>query len=196
MMRILLVLCAMPAFSQVLELAVGGGQSRLSNTGLGKLDASSPLQDDYSLKGGFRINFRMTTNSGDFTGHEFGYAYNRTQLVQNNTDGSNISTGMAIHQGFYNYLLYPTREGSRIRPFAAGGAHFNNYVPPGASATQGGGSTKFGVNYGGGLKIRVSEKFMIRFDARQYINPKPFGLINPGGWMKMNEFSSSLAFVL
>ena len=196
MMRILLVLCAMPAFSQVLELAVGGGQSRLSNAGLGQLDATSTQQNDYSLKGGYRINFRMTTNSGDFTGHEFGYAYNRTQLLQNSPDGSNVSTGMAIHQGFYNYLLYPTREGFRIRPFAAGGVHFNNYVPPGASATQGGGSTKFGVNYGGGLKVRVSEKFMIRFDVRQYINPKPFGFINPGGWMKMNEFSSSFAFVL
>ena len=103
MIRILLLFCALPAFSQVLELAVGGGQSRLSNAGLGQLDATSTQQNDYSLKGGYRINFRMTTNSGDFTGHEFGYAYNRTQLLQNNTDGSNIFTGMAIHQGFYNY---------------------------------------------------------------------------------------------
>lgn len=195
MIRILLLLFALPAFPQVLEVAVGGGQSRLSNTGLGKLDAASTEQNDYSLKGGFRINFRLTTNSGDFTGHEFGYAYNRTQLLQNSA-GSSTATGMAIHQGFYNYLLYPIREGSKIRPFATGGVHFNNYVPPGASATSGGGNTKFGVNYGGGLKIRVSEKFLLRFDARQYINPKPFGLINPGGWIKMNEFSSSLAFVL
>ena len=197
MMRAFLLLClTLPAFSQALELAVGGGVSRLSNTGLGKLDAASTEQNDYSLKGGFRINFRMTTNSGDFKGHEVGYAYNRTQLVQNSGGVASSSTGMAIHQGFYNYLLYPTREGKRIRPFAAGGVHFNNYVPPGASATSGGGNTKFGVNYGGGLKLRVSERFMLRFDARQYINPKPFGLINPGGWIRMNELSSSLAFVL
>ena len=138
---------------------------------------------------------RMTLNSGDFKGHETGYAYNRTQLVQNG-EGASSQTGMAIHQGFYNYLLYPTREGSRIRPFAAGGVHFANYVPPGASATSGGGSTKFGVNYGGGIKIRVSERFLLRFDARQFLNPKPFGLINPGGWIRMNEYSTSLAFVL
>jgi hypothetical protein len=195
MIRVFLILLAAPAWSQALELAAGGGQSRLSNTGLGKVDPASTQQDDYSLKGGFRIVMRMTFNSGDFTGHETGYAYNRTQLIQN-AAGGNFQQGMAIHQGFYNYLLYPTREGARIRPFAAGGVHFANYVPPGASATSGGGSTKFGVNYGAGLKIRVSEKFLLRFDVRQYMNPKPFGLINPNGWIRMNEYSTSLAFVL
>ena len=195
MIRILGLLLAVPAWSQALEMAVGGGVSRLTNGGLGKVDAASAQQDDYSLKGGFRLVMRMTMNSGDFKGHETGYAYNRTQLVQNG-EGASSQTGMAIHQGFYNYLLYPTREGSRIRPFAAGGVHFANYVPPGASATSGGGSTKFGVNYGGGIKIRVSERFLLRFDARQFLNPKPFGLINPGSWIRMNEYSTSLAFVL
>ena len=195
MSRILGLLLAIPVWSQALEMAVGGGVSRLTNGGLGKVDAASAQQNDYSLKGGFRLVMRMTMNSGDFKGHETGYAYNRTQLVQNGF-GFSSQTGMAIHQGFYNYLLYPTREGSRIRPFAAGGVHFANYVPPGASATSGGGSTKFGVNYGGGIKIRVSERFLLRFDARQFLNPKPFGLINPGGWIRMNESSTSLAFVL
>jgi hypothetical protein len=193
---LLALVLALPASPQALELSAGGGQSRLSNTGLGKLDAASPLSDDYGLKGGFRINMRITMNAGDFTGHETGYAYNRTQILTYSPSASPTQQGMAIHQGFYNYLLYPTREGSRVRPFATGGVHFANYVPPGASATSGGGSTKFGVNFGAGLKLRVSERFMLRFDLRQYTNPKPFGLINPGGWIKMNEFSSSLAFVL
>jgi len=195
MIRFLLILLTVPAWSQALELAVGGGQSRLSKAGLGKVDAASTQQDDYSLKGGFRMVMRMTFNSGDFTGHETGYAYNRTQLIANAAEGIS-QQGMAIHQGFYNYLLYPTREGSRIRPFVTGGVHFANYVPPGASATSGGGSTKFGVNYGAGLKVRVSEKFLIRFDVREYRNPKPFGLINANGWIRMMEYSTSLAFVL
>jgi opacity protein-like surface antigen len=195
MIRFLLLLLTIPAWSQALEMAVGGGVSRLSNAGLGKIDPNSTQQDDYSLKGGFRIVMRMTFNSGQFTGHETGYAYNRTQLVQHG-EGTTSQTGMALPQGFYTYLLYPTREGSRIRPFATGGVHFANFVPPGSSATSGGGSTKFGVNYGGGLKIRVSERFQLRFDARQYRTPKPFNLINPGGWIRMNELSTSLAFIL
>jgi opacity protein-like surface antigen len=195
MIRFLLVLLTIPVWGQALEMAVGGGVSRLSNAGLGKVDPLSLQQDDYSLKGGYRIVMRMTFNSRQFAGHETGYAYNRTQLVQHNL-GSTAETGMAIHQGFYNYLLYPTREGSRIRPFGTGGVHFANFVPPGSSATSGGGSTKFGVNYGGGLKIRVSERFQLRFDVRQYRTPKPFDLINPGGWIRQMEYSTSLAFIL
>lgn len=195
MIRFFLVLMSIPAWSQALELAAGGGVSRLSNAGLGTIDPASPRQDDFSLKGGYRIVMRITFNSRQFAGHETGYAYNRTQLVTHG-EGTRIETGMAIHQGFYNYLLYPTREGSRIRPFGTGGVHFANFVPPGASATQGGGSTKFGVNYGGGLKIRVSERYQIRFDARQYRTPKPFNLINPNGWIRQMEYSMSLGFIL
>lgn len=192
---LLLAILSISAWSQVLELGVGGGVSRLSNAGLGSTSADSTQGDDYSLKGGFRMVMRITTNSDGRTGHEFGYAYNRTQLVQG-VGNSASQQGMATHHGFYNYLLYATREGSRVRPFAAGGVHFANYVPPGASATQGGGSTKFGVNYGGGVKVRLTEKFLLRFDLRQYINPKPFGLINAGGWIRTNELSTSFAFVL
>ena len=81
---------------------------------------------------------------------------------------------MAIHQGFYNMLVYATPEGSRFRPFATGGGHFSNFVPP-CSAQYGQGSNKFGVNYGGGLKVRVSDKFLVRADYRQYLTGKPFG---------------------
>ena len=103
---------------------------------------------------------------------------------------------MAIHQGFYNFLLYLTKEGSKVRPFATGGAQFSNFVPPGASVTSGQGSNKFGANYGGGLKVRVSEKFLIRFDVRQYIMGKPFGLYNASGALRLNEYSIGFSFVI
>src|SRR4029453_17143581 len=112
----------------------------------------------YSLDDGFRLAFRLTLNSWRLFGQEFGYAYNRTHLLLDGQDQG----GMAIHQGFYNFLVYATPEGSRFRPFAVGGGHFSNFVPPGSSATQGGGDTKFGVAYGGGLKVRVGEKWQVR----------------------------------
>ena len=77
--------------------------------------------------------------------------------------------------GFYNLLAYATPEGTRIRPFVTGGGHFSNFVPPGSSASYGQGSTKFGVNYGGGVKARISEKYQVRVDFRQYVTGKPFG---------------------
>lgn len=193
-LRILLPLAlfSLASPAQVLELGVSGGLHKLTNSGLGTSQSSS-TGNDFSLDDGFRLAFKMTTNSDGRTGHEFGYAYNRTQLVQV-SDGA--KQGMAIHQGLYNYLLYATREGSVVRPFVTGGGHFANYVPPGASATSGGGSTKFGVNYGGGIKIRVAPSWLIRLDARQYINPKPFDLFNKSGAIRMLEFSAGLSFVM
>lgn len=190
-----LFLCALalPAtmFGQAAELWIGGGTSQLSNSGLG---SSSPQgnPNDYKLDGGFRINFRMALNPKTYTGHEFGYAYNRTQLQLAGSEDQ----GMAIHQGFYNFLLYGTKEGFRVRPFVTGGAHFSNFVPPGTSATQGGGETKFGFNYGGGVKFRLTGMFGLRLDFRQYTTPKPFGLPLASGWIRQNEISAAFGFML
>jgi opacity protein-like surface antigen len=102
---------------------------------------------------------------------------------------------MAIHQGGYNILAYALPEGSPVRPFVTGGAHFNNYVPPGASVSSGGGSTKFGINYGGGVKVRVSPMFLIRADVRQYNTPKPdFFIDEPSGWLRQTEVSAGFSF--
>ena len=46
MNRILGLLLAIPAWSQALEMAVGGGVSRLTNGGLGKVAAASTQQND------------------------------------------------------------------------------------------------------------------------------------------------------
>lgn len=184
----------LPGYGQVAEFWMGGGQSRLSNSSLGQL---SPLgtADDLKLTDGFRINFRMTLSFRDFFGHELGYAYNRTQLrYQNQTPA--VEQGMAIHQGFYNFLAYPNREGSRIRPFAAAGVHFSNFVPPGTSATSGGGQTKFGFNYGAGVKMKLTSLFGIRFDFRQYNTGKPFDLPLASGRLRQNEFSASFGILL
>jgi hypothetical protein len=179
--------------AQMLEVGVHGGQHQFFRAALGSSASRPGAPNEYSLDGGFRLGFRMTTNSDTHWGHEFGYAYNRTQLV---FDPTGQRQGMATHQGMYNFLAYATREGARVRPFGTGGAHFSNFVQPGASATQGGGSTKFGVNYGGGLKIRVHPMFLIRFDLRRYETPKPYSLFNRSGWIRQMEYSAGFSFFL
>lgn len=164
------------AFGQAAEFTVHGGTSRLSGRDLGS---------GLSLDDGWRIGGRVTLNTGLFFGHEFGYAYNRTTLLSGN---QNLG-GMAIHQGFYNYLVYVAPEGKPVRPFFTGGVHFSNFVPPGSSATQGGGSNKFGINYGAGLKVRLGPKYLMRLDYRQYNTGKPFDLPGASGRLKQNEIS-------
>jgi opacity protein-like surface antigen len=178
--------------AQVAEFGMFAGTNNTSNNQVGTLTAD-PTTGQVAVAGNWKFGFRITLNSWRFFGNEFGYAYNRAQLqVPGSPD-----QGMAIHQGFYDFLVYARPEGSRIRPFAAGGVQFNNYVPPGSSAASGGGSTKFGFNYGGGLKFKISSMFLIRFDVRQYQSGKPFGLPNaPGGMFRQTEVSSGFSLTL
>ena len=192
-----LVFCALAlpntSFGQSAEFWFGGGVSHLSNNGIGTLDTSGAgTPNDVKLKGGFRINFRLALNTGTRIGHEVGYAYNRTQLAEIGA----VDQGMAIHQGFYNFLYYATKEGARVRPFATGGVHFSNFVPPGSSAGQGGGNTKFGVNYGAGIKVRLTSIFGLRVDFRQYATGKPFSLPMANGWLRQNEISAGFGLLL
>jgi opacity protein-like surface antigen len=180
---LLLAAMSLTANAQVAEFTVSGGVSKLQNEDLGQ---------GFSLDDGWRMAFRIGLNSWAFFGQEFGYAYNRTHLKGQGQDFG----GMAIHQGFYNLLAYATPEGTRVRPFVTGGGHFSNFVQPGASAQQGQGSTKFGVNYGGGIKARVSEKYQVRVDFRQYLQGKPFDIPGASGALRLNEISVGFGFVL
>ena len=176
---------SLPAWAQSGELWFSGGESILSNSGLGS-NTVAGKKDDYKLDNGLRFGFRFTTNTETIFGHEFGYTYNRSHLRLNGVDQG----GMAIHQGGYNFLVYGTKEGTRIRPFGTGGVHFSNFVPPGSSATSGGGNTKFGLNYGGGVKVRIDSKWSARVDFRRYETTKPFDLPLKSGWLHQTEISA------
>jgi hypothetical protein len=188
LLPVVLLAFGAPVFAQSFEAWFSGGQGLLSNSGLGTDQVFGGTPNDVQLTDGFRFAFRVGFNSETIFGHEVQYAYQRTQLKFNDQGGT--EQGMAVHQGGYNFLVYATREGTRIRPFATGGIGFFNYVPPGSSAVSGGGSTKFGINYGGGVKVRVSSLFAIRGDIRQYTSPKPFGLPLASGWLRMTEISA------
>ncbi len=189
---VLLLLCAASAWGQSFEAWFNGGQSIISNRGLGSTDPNGS-KDDFQLEDGFRFSFRVALNNDSHFGHEVQYAYSRTKLRASpfvSGTGEATEQGMAIHQGGYNFLLYATREGTRIRPFATGGVMFANYVPPGSSAAYGGGDNKFGFNYGGGVKVRVTSLFGVRLDIRQYTTPKPFSLpFLREGWLRQTEIS-------
>ena len=177
--------CAFAAIApaQVAEFSVSGGVSRMG----GALLASNP---DYTLGDGARIGIRFTINAWRFMGHEFGYGY-----AHSNISSQGQSVGFSIHQGFYNFLVYATPEGSRIRPFATGGVHFSSYVPPGGSSYYS--ITKFGFNYGGGLKFRVSGPFGARIDFRQYNTGKPdFGITEaaPSGRLRQTEITAGVSY--
>jgi len=187
---VVFLLCASAAISpaQVGEIALSLGQSIMKDNILGM--AANLAGTTYSIENGFRVTARFTLNTKRFIGHEFGYGYSRTQLGIVGVPSQTV--GMPTHQGFYNFLLYALPEGSRVRPFATGGAQFSTFVPPGASITYGTGTTKYGGNYGGGVKVRLNSIFLVRFDVRDYVTGKPFNLVNQSGALQQIEISAGL----
>jgi opacity protein-like surface antigen len=190
----LFALVAVTCPAQVFEVGGQGGVSRLGSRSIGTIPGATAgdPRSEVELKDGWRFSLRATLNSGRFTGYEFGYAYNRTKLLIGGED----SGGMAIHQGVFNYVLYATPEGTRVRPFATGGGNFSNFIPPGASVTSGGGDNKFGFNYGGGLKVILTDSLLLRLDARQYMCGKPFDLVGASGLLRQLEVGVGISFYL
>jgi opacity protein-like surface antigen len=184
---VLLALSSFPASAQVFEMGFNGGGATLSGEDLGQ---------GYSLDADWKFGFRMNLNNWRFFGPEFGYNYFRHKLsIADGGEGS--EAGFAGHQGFLAMLAHATPEGTRVRPFAAGGVHFTNYVFPGTSVTQGSGEMKFGLNYGGGIKFRVTENWLVRADFRQYWNGKPWtDFFGGSGKMRTNELSLGVSFAL
>ena len=67
---------------------------------------------------------------------------------------------------------------------------FTAFSTPGNSYNR---ETKYGINYGGGLKFKVKENWGFRLDARQYNMGKPFNLPNASGRLLMWEFSGGIS---
>jgi hypothetical protein len=165
------------AFAQNAEFWFSAGESILENTSLGAADPVLGTPNDYSFgSNGFRFSLRGDLDTGDHLGYELNYSYSRTSL---NYLGVSQG-GMAIHTVTGNVLWHFIKRDSRVRPFVMGGLGFSNFVPPGSSAAQGGGSNEFVVDYGAGVKIKAFSKwgkdFGFRADLQQfqYFN-KPFG---------------------
>lgn len=177
---ILIILSAL-ASAQSFEGSVSAGRSTLSGKEIGA---------GYTLDGGFNLAFRATLNTREHLGYEFGYAYNRVQL-----GSSGSSQGMADHQGFLETLLYATPQKARIRPFLAGGIHFSNFVPPGQTAQYGQGETKFGINYGGGIKVKIKDPWQFRLDYRQFNTGMPFGL-GASGRLLQSVISAGVSYTM
>jgi opacity protein-like surface antigen len=187
--------CSTVAFSQSFEASVGGGKTIIPSK---NADIGGDSMGTYKMKEGTRIGFRMTLNSWRFMGHEFGYAYSRTAVAAPSVGtGATAVPAQTIstpsHQGFYDFLVYAAPEGFVVRPFAAGGVQFTAFSQPGDYGNR---ETKYGINYGGGLKVKVKPNWGVRLDVRQYNMGKPFKLPNNTGRLLMWEFGGGISFLM
>lgn len=197
------------AFGQAFEASASFGRCLFGGSRVQGTIDPDPSSPQYKYNDGFHLALRMTINSYRFIGYEFGYAYNHTSILipesapasggrpgQPAVTAEEQSVGVPIHHGFGNVLLYATPEGTRVRPFVAGGLHFSSFFPPGSSVSYGNQTTKFGFNYGAGVKVRTSTNWGFRVDGRYYEGPKPFEFYNKSGRLRQLEVSAGISFFM
>jgi Outer membrane protein beta-barrel domain len=183
-------------FAQSAEFWFSAGESILESKGIGTPLPLFGTPNDYTLGDGFRFGFQFDLDTRDHLGYELSYFYSRSSL-NDNIAGQMSSAGMAMHTVSGDVLWHFIKRDSRVRPFVMGGLGFTNFVPPGSSAAQGGGSNEFQLNYGGGVKVKAFSKWGkdwgFRADLRQYqYFSKPFGLFLANG--KLNQTAATVGF--
>ncbi len=191
-------LLALPATPQSLELGISGGYGALSDNSLSVseyLDVAG--RDEYSISNGVRIGARMAFNSRPFIGHEISYAYQHAGLdfLSDTSEGASTSDLGAVkaHHMYYNLVAHALPEGSPLRPFVTGGGGFSSFFLPGVSSFSGYGNTKFGYNYGGGVKFNFF-LYGIRIDVRNHVTGKPFSDYLPNVTGNLNNLEFSVTF--
>jgi hypothetical protein len=191
-----LVVCA---WGQTYEVSAESGLARMSKAPLGSVTVDSPLDNDTMFKAtAYSYGVRLTYNPYQYYGHEAGYEYTRATLRVNIPDANGNRTlfedKVAIHQAFYNFLIYFMPKGERWRPFITGGVQAFNYGNPKTAGWTGVATHNYGFNYGGGLKLKLFNHIQARFDLREAITTKPYKLnavdyTNFSGWLRHREAS-------
>jgi len=177
-------LCGFAHTAQASEASAFLGAARISDKSLGSLEVGDlPV----ALSDGFKTGGRLTLGGG-LLAQEISYGYERHNLEVNGQKDS-VTT---VHQFFYDLVVHILPGGSMVRPFVVGGAGLVRFVPGDSELLRlASGETKFGWNYGGGVKIKLAPMFGVRFDVRDHVTSKPNFLNLPSVSGKLHDLEIS-----
>jgi len=176
--------------AQSAEATVFAGIAQMRNGDIGRFGLGA---QEVRLTNGSRVGARLSLNSGMLTGHELSYAFERHDIEIANAAESKART----QQFFYNFVLHVMPKSSAVRPFVTAGAGYTSFAPgDGGIFRDAAGENKFGINYGGGLKVKLSRRFGLRFDVRDHVTGKPNFLDLPGVEGRLHSIEYSGGFSL
>jgi hypothetical protein len=187
-LALLLLLFAAPSPAQVAEVSVSLRRSQISGNALGSFGfAELPVR----LDSGNGVAVRLDIHNNRFLAHELSYGFDRDEL----TLAAEGQGPVTVHQFFYDLMLHLTPRGAVVRPFVVGGLGFSGFFPPETDLVQTAGITKFGFNYGGGLKFKLNRLLGLRVDVRDHVSNKPNILSLPDvtGKLHQVEFSAGVS---
>jgi hypothetical protein len=174
----------------VAEVTVAWKRSNLGDVNLGQ---AGLIPRNFTLKDGSGANVNFSVNGRSWFGHELTYGYERDALKLGDSDQGNVQ----VHKFYYDFVAHLLKRGNTVRPFVLAGLGFSSYVPPSEAAIQARTLTKFGANFGGGIKIRLHDRVGVRFDVRDLVTQKPnfFEQTNVDGKLHNVEFAAGLSLL-
>jgi len=134
----------------------------------------------------FAVGAVLTEDMYEHIGGELRYTY-RDGDPELSFNGSQVNMDGVAHAVHYDFLFYGTPRRSRIRPFAAVGAGIKRYEATSRIAQP---LDSFGtlshahqvegmVSAGGGVKVALGDRWVLRVDFRDYMTPFPERLFRP-----------------
>jgi hypothetical protein len=186
------------------EIAPTASYVRPGHAPLGSLpDNSSNKDTDTKLKMGPGLGVRFTRNTRGYYGYEGTYLRTRNVLSARITPytGNAVTREDTIYTDYiaFNALCYFMPVGEKWRPFITAGMNMQRYGEPKFAEWTEGASRNYGGNFGGGIKLMLMKNALVRFDLRDYIGGKPYGLQFQdeqkfgGGWMHTIEASVGIS---
>jgi opacity protein-like surface antigen len=193
-----LALC-LPVSAQYAEIGVTAGYGVFREGEIASFGGSGGDSTVYEYTDGVRIGARMSFDFRNYFAHEVSYVFQQAKFKVTADTEMNLTqtvqeTSSQIHNYSYNFVAHATPRDSRVRPFVTGGVGATAFIPPGYSSLQVRGETKVGYNYGAGVKFLLSDKYGIRFDARDHAMGKPF-FPNTNGMLHLIETSMTVSYL-
>jgi hypothetical protein len=145
-----------------------------------------------SGKTGFAHGATFGVLAGDnmyrYVGAEVRYLY-RMNDMKLKASGADVKFAAHSHLVHFDLLFHTAPKESRVRPFFAGGAGVRVYQGTGTESSYQPGNALVVLTHtrettplataGGGVKVKASDRFMIRAEVRDYISPVPTKMITP-----------------
>ena len=195
---VILLMSASPAMAQTNpRVTVFGAGSFVAGSREFLMNSNNTIRTEYGSGGKFGVRFGMDLNDRWAGEAAYSFGSNNLRAITLNPPRREREFETRVHQFLVNGSYYFLGANEKWGPFATAGAGLYRLSPTtdakGLAAVNFlsgpariGSSTKFGVNFGGGIEGRMSRYLGLRIDLRDHLMGIPrFGVpetpLNPGG---------------
>jgi hypothetical protein len=193
---LLLFVAGSCCFAQDWEVGVAGGYSAYQDT---TIKNASGQTANAGFGSRWAAGGVLTENIAQYIGGELRYTFidGDSELKSRGQEVNMDAQSQAVH---YDFLFYATPRRARLRPFAAAGAGIKRYDGTGVvyaaqpfsdfAVLNRGHQVVALLSFGGGLKVSLSDHWVLRVDFRDYATPFPDKLFvsprsaNQRGWLQ------------